>query len=369
MYIYQQKDWPNLYWDNERLLPLIGKVRNVQGKIVGKMEVLGFELRSEAVLETLTLDILKTTEIEGELLNPEQVRSSIARKLGMNISGLIASDRNVDGIVDMMLDATEHFDQLLTQERLFDWHFSLFPNGRSGMYKIKVGKWRDDSTGPMQVVSGPLGKEKIHFQAPNSADLIREMQKFLNWFNKEDKAQDLVLKAGIAHFWLVTIHPFEDGNGRISRAITDMLLARADGISQRFYSMSAQIRKERTAYYDILEKTQKGNLDISDWLEWFLNCLLNALNSSNLILAKVIYKHNFWLQNASKVQNERQKIILNKLLDDFEGKLTSSKWAKITKCSPDTALRDIQDLINKEILQKSKDGGRSTNYEIVMRNL
>lgn len=365
MYIYQQKDWPAFHWDNEKLLPLLGKVRNLQGKLVGKMESLGFELRNEAVLETLTLDVIKTSEIEGELLNPEQVRSSIARKLGMNISGLIESDRNVDGIVDMMLDATQQFDKSLTQERLFNWHFSLFPTGRSGMYKIIVGDWRDDSTGPMQVVSGALGKEKIHYQAPKSVDLINEMDLFLNWFNKEESNQDLVVKAGIAHFWFVTLHPFEDGNGRISRAIADMLLARSDGISQRFYSMSAQIRKERTAYYDILEKVQKGNLDITDWLEWFLNCLLNALYSSNLILAKVVYKHNFWIQNASKIQNERQKIILNKLLDEFEGKLTTSIWAKITKCSADTALRDIQDLINKEIVQKSDDGGRSTNYVLI----
>ena len=239
MYIYQQKNWPNFNWDNEKLLPLLGKVRNLQGKLVGKMESLGFELRNEAVLETLTLDVIKTTEIEGELLNAEQVRSSIARKLGMTISGLISSDRNVDGIVDMMLNATQEYNIPLTQERLFDWHFSLFPTGRSGMYKIKVGNWRDDATGPMQVVSGALGKEKIHYQAPKSVDLINEMNVFLNWFNKEESHQDLVIKSGIAHFWFVTLHPFEDGNGRISRAIADMLLARSDGISQRFYSMSA----------------------------------------------------------------------------------------------------------------------------------
>lgn len=365
MYIYQQKNWPNFNWDNEKLLPLLGKVRNLQGKLVGKMESLGFELRNEAVLETLTLDVIKTTEIEGELLNAEQVRSSIARKLGMTISGLIASDRNVDGIVDMMLNATQEYNIPLTQERLFDWHFSLFPTGRNGMYKIKVGNWRDDATGPMQVVSGALGKEKIHYQAPKSVDLINEMNVFLNWFNKGESHQDLVIKSGIAHFWFVTLHPFEDGNGRISRAIADMLLARSDGISQRFYSMSAQIRKERTGYYNILEKTQRGNLDLTEWLEWFLNCLLNALQASNLILAKIVYKHTFWMQNASKIQNERQKVVLNKLLDDFDGKLTTTKWAKITKCSADTALRDIQDLINKEILQKAADGGRSTNYELI----
>ena len=364
MYIYQQKDWPNLHWDNEKLLPLLGKVRNLQGKLVVKMESLGFELRNEAVLETLTLDVIKTTEIEGELLNPEQVRSSIARKLGMNISGLIASDRNVDGIVDMMLDATQHFDQSLSQERLFDWHFSLFPSGRSGMYKIIVGNWRDDSTGPMQVVSGALGKEKIHYQAPKTDDLINETHLFLNWFNKEESHQDLVLKAGIAHFWFVTLHPFEDGNGRISRAIADMLLARADGISQRFYSMSAQIRKERTAYYNILEKTQKGNLDITEWVQWFLNCLINALKSTDSELARVLFKAGFWTKHAKTLINERQKKLLNKLLDGFDGKLTSSKWAILAKCSQDTALRDIQDLIEKGILAKSEQGGRSTNYEL-----
>ena len=369
MYIYQQKNWPNFNWDNEKLLPLLGKVRNLQGKLVGKMESLGFELRNEAVIETLTLDVIKTTEIEGELLNAEQVRSSIARKLGMTISGLISSDRNVDGIVDMMLNATQEYNTPLTQERLFDWHFSLFPTGRSGMYKIKVGNWRDDATGPMQVVSGALGKEKIHYQAPKSVDLINEMNVFLNWFNKGESHQDLVIKSGIAHFWFVTLHPFEDGNGRISRAIADMLLARSDGISQRFYSMSAQIRKERTEYYNILEKTQKGNLDLTEWLEWFLNCLLNALQESNLILAKIVYKHTFWMRNASTIQNERQKVVLNKLLDDFDGKLTTTKWAKITKCSADTALRDIQDLINKEILQKAAYGGRSTNYELINQDL
>ncbi|MCK4661891.1 MAG: Fic family protein [Bacteroidales bacterium] len=363
IYVYQQDNWPDFTWNNETLLVLLGKVRNLQGKLIGKMESLGFELRSEATLETLTLDVLKSTEIEGEILNPEQVRSSIARRLGMDISGLVFSDRNVDGVVDMTIDATQHYKNPLTVERLFDWHSALFPTGRSGMYKIIVGNWRDDSTGQMQVVSGAMGKEKIHYQAPYATDIEKEMNVFIDWFNIEDKL-DPVIKAGVTHFWFVTIHPFEDGNGRIARAITDMLLTRADGISQRFYSMSAQIRLERKEYYSILEKSQKGTLDITVWLQWFLNCLMNSLKTSDQTLSKVLNKHKFWNKYATITLNNRQILLLNKLLDDFNGKLTSSKWAKIAKCSADTALRDIQDLINKQILRKEPAGGRSTNYEL-----
>ncbi len=365
-YIYQQDAWPNLVWDDASLLLLLGKVRNLQGKLVGRMEALEFALRKEAVLETLTLEVIKTTEIEGKILNPEQVRSSVAKRLGLDIAGLVDSDKNVDGVVDMMFDASRNFNTPLSIQRIFDWHYSLFPSGRSGMYKIIVGNWRDDSTGPMQVVSGAMGKEKVHFQAPDASDIETEMKLFISWFNKPDHI-DAVMKAGIAHLWFVTLHPFEDGNGRIARALTDMLLARSDGIPQRFYSMSSQIRKERKKYYEILEKTQKGLLDITAWLNWFLNCLLNALEESNQTLSRVIFKHKFWTKNASNVQNERQKLMLNKLLDDFEGKLTSSKWAKITKCSTDTALRDIQDLIKKQILQKTGEGGRSTNYELIFK--
>lgn len=361
--IYQYGDWPNFFWNDEQLFFLLGKVRNLQGKLIGKMESLGFELKNEANLETLTLDVLKSTEIEGEILDPEQVRSSIARRLGIETFGITQSAKNVDGIVDMMYDATHHFNKPLTKKRLFDWHFALFPTGRSGMNKIIVGKWRDDSTGPMQVVSGDMGKEKVHYQAPKASILDTEIKVFLKWFNGQEKI-DPVIKAGISHLWFVTLHPFEDGNGRIARALTDMLLARADGIPQRFYSMSSQIRKERKKYYDILEESQKGNLDITKWLEWFLNCLLNALNSSNKTLSRVVYKHMFWNKNASMIQNNRQKLLLNKLIDGFDGKLTSSKWAKIAKCSQDTALRDIQDLINKNILQKAKAGGRSTSYRL-----
>ena len=363
LYIYKDKNWPHFTLENDILLSTLGKVRNMQGRLIGRMESLGFDLKNEAKLETLTLDVIKSTEIEGEILDSEQVRSSIARRLGMNISGMVASDRDVDGMVEMMLDATQQYKKLLTAKRLFDWHSSLFPAGRSGMYKIIVGNWREDSTGPMQVVSGAMGKEKVHFQAPDSLNIENEMNVFLDWFNQEDKL-DPVIKAGIAHLWFVTIHPFDDGNGRIARALTDMLLARSDGSSQRFYSMSAQIRLERRDYYDILEKTQKGSLNITIWLQWFLNCLMNALIVTDITLAKVYNKAEFWKKNATRMLNDRQQLLLNKMLDGFDGKLTSSKWAKIARCSPDTALRDIQDLITKKILRKEQPGGRSTNYEL-----
>ena len=364
LYIHQLKDWPNFTWDNGLLLYVIGEVRNLQGRIMGKMESLGFELRNEAILDTLTLEVIKSTEIEGEFLNPDQVRSSIARRLGMEIAGSVESDRNVDGMVDMMIDATQQYNEPLTEERIFDWHSAMFPSGRSGIYRIVVAKWRDDSTGPMQVVSGPMGKEKVHFQAPDSSLLQEEMRRFIDWFNIEDGI-DPVLKAAIAHLWFVTIHPFDDGNGRIARALTEMLLARADKSTQRFYSMSAQIRKERKEYYEILERTQKANLDITVWLHWFLDCLMNALKSTESVLANVLHKVEFWHKHSTTSMNERQKLMLNKLLNGFEGKLTTSKWAKIAKCSPDTALRDIQDLIKKNILHKEDSGGRSTNYELI----
>ena len=342
---------------------LLSETRNLQGRVLGRMESLGFDLRKQASLETLTLDVLKSTEIEGEFLNPEQVRSSIARRLGMEIAGSVESDRNVDGMVEMMLDATQNCFEPLNAERLFDWHAALFPTGRSGMYKITVGEWRTDSTGPMQVVSGAMGKEKVHFEAPDSSLLESEMGKFIKWFNIKNEL-DLVLKAALAHLWFVTIHPFDDGNGRIARALTDMLLAQSDRSSQRFYSMSAQIRVERKQYYDILEKTQKGNLDITNWIQWFLNCLIHALESTDTVLTRVLFKADFWHKHAETVMNERQTKMLNKILSEFEGKLTSSKWAKITKCSKDTAIRDINDLIDKDILKKEDAGGRSTNYEL-----
>jgi Fic family protein len=365
-YIHQKKEWPKFKWDSNSIVTLLAKVRNLQGKIIGKMESMGFDLQSEAVLETITIDVIKSTEIEGEILNPEQVRSSVARRLGFYIDNEIPSERNIDGVVDMLVDATQNFNLKLTEERLFDWHAALFPTGRSGMYKIVVGDWREDTTGPMQVVSGAMGKEKVHFEAPKSDLIVAEMKKFLGWYNNTTQTLDPVLKAAISHLWFITIHPFEDGNGRIARALTDQLLARADGIPQRYYSMSSQIRVERKQYYNTLEKTQQGSLEITNWVVWFLQCLLNSLEASNTILEKVLYKHKFWNTYGVAIQNERQKVMLNKLLDHFDGKLTSSKWAKMTKCSNDTALRDIQDLIKKGILKKELAGGRSTNYEMVL---
>lgn len=366
IYIHEHKDWTNFTWDNDAIIATLSEARHLQGKLIGKMESLGFDLRNEAVLATLTLDVLKTSEIEGELLNQEQVRSSIARRLGMDIPESIDSDMDTDGMVDMMIDALQNCNNPLTAERLFDWHSALFPTGRSGMYRIMVADWRNDSTGPMQVVSGAMGKEKVHFQAPAAALIPREMETFLHWFNSEGDI-DLVLKAAVAHLFFVTIHPFSDGNGRITRAITDMLLSRADKSTQRFYSMSAQIRIERKQYYEILERTQAGDSDITEWLLWFLNCLIRALKATDTVLQKVLFKAEFWNRHSKTIINERQKKLLNKLLDGFEGKLTTSKWAKIAKCSSDTALRDIKDLIAKDILQKEKAGGRSSSYGVVLR--
>jgi Fic family protein len=364
-FIYQQKDWPKFHWKDESITALLSSIRHKQGRLLGYMEALGFKLRSEALLASLTMTIVKTSEIEGEILNPEQVRSSIARRLGMEIGGLIPSERNIDGVVEMMVDATQNFEEPLTTDRLFGWHSALFPSGRSGMYKIKVGDWRDDHKGPMQVVSGVMGREQIHFEAPSASSVQYEMNEFLHWFNN-DINMDPVLKASIAHLWFITIHPFEDGNGRIARAIADLQLARADGSSQRFYSMSAQIQKERNNYYNILESTQKGFLDITIWMNWFLACLNRSLDSTDILLTKVLDKAKFWDRFSTLNLNERQIKILNKLLDGFEGKLTSSKWATLTKCSQDTALRDIQDLISKNLLIKEMAGGRSTSYVLII---
>jgi len=365
MFIHQKKDWYKFKWDSDKLVSLLGNVRHLQGKLLGQMESLGFSLRKEAMLTTLTLDVLKSTEIEGKVLNKDQVRSSIARKLGMEVFGLVESSRNVDGVVEMMLDATQNYNKPLTKERLFGWHAALFPTGYSGMYKIEVAKYR---TGEMQVVSGAMGKEKVHYQAPKAELLEKEMDSFLDWFDKKDNSIDLVLKSAIAHFWFVTIHPFDDGNGRIARTLTDMLLAQSDSSSQRFYSMSNQILNERKRYYEILEKTQRGDGDITEWLEWFLFCLERALINTEDILQTTLKKAKFWELHQETLLNERQRLMLNKLLDGFEGKLTSSKWAKITKTSTDTALRDIQDLISKSILQKEAQGGRSTNYELTIHS-
>ena len=360
-FIYQNENWPEFIWNSNEFVNLLSDARNLQGRLIGKMESVGFELRDEALLKTLTLDVLKSSEIEGEMLNPEQVRSSIAQRLGLEFSGANMSDRNIDGMVEIMFDATHNCFKPITKDRIFDWHAALFPMGRSGISKIIVADWRKDMLGNMRVVSGAIGRERVHFQAPD-ADLIdMEMNRFIKWFNDDYKI-DLVIKAAVAHLWFVTIHPFQDGNGRITRALTDMLLARSDNTNQRFYSMSTQIRVERKEYYDILEKTQKGSLDITEWIKWFLQCLINALKTTNEILTGVMLKADFWNKHSKTIINERQKKVLNKLLDDFEGKLTSMKWAKIAKCSKDTAVRDINDLLNKNILQKELAGGRSTNY-------
>ena len=363
-FLYQHKDWPHFSWDHEVLLVSLGRVRHLQGRLMGKMLALGFDLQQEAELESQTLNVLKSTEIEGELLDVHQVRSSIARRLGLDISGLVPSDRDVDGVVEMMLDATKQYDQPLTKERLFDWHAALFPTGRSGMYKIEVGQWRTDAKGPMQVVSGPMGKERVHFQAPDASAVDWEMGLFLAWFNREEPI-DPVLKAAIAHLWLVTIHPFEDGNGRMARAVADMQLSRSDGSPRRFYSMSAQIRLERKRYYQILEETQQGSLDITAWLLWFLECLERALTATDHILSRILAKAKFWERHRLTDLHDRQRFMINKLWNGFKGKLTTSKWAKMTKCSADTALRDIQDLVQKGILKKGPEGGRSTGYELV----
>lgn len=363
-FIYERDDWPDFRWNADALDLRLGEVRHRQGRLVGRMEGLGFSLRAEAVLRTLTEDVIKSSEIEGEILDRDLVRSSIARRLGMDIGALAAVDRDVEGVVEMMLDATQHYDQPLTKERLFAWHAALFPTGRSGMARIRVGAWRDDRSAPMQVVSGPIGRERVHYQAPPAKLLEDEMDAFLARFNRAP-GPDPVLRAAVAHLWFVTIHPFEDGNGRIARAIADLSLARSEQSPQRFYSMSAQIRAERKAYYDVLEATQKGDLDITKWLQWFLDCLDHAFSGAETVLAAVLEKHRFWETHASISFNDRQKRLIAMLLDGLEGKLTSSKWAKIAKCSQDTALRDIDDLIHKGVLRRDQAGGRSTSYVLI----
>ena len=359
MYIYEQKNWPKFAWDTELITKILGSVRHRQGKILGQMQALGFQIQEETMLKALTMDVMKSSEIEGELLNPEQVRSSIARRLGIEIAGAIPSERNVEGIVEMMLDATQQYTIPLTEERLFDWHAALFPTGRSGMHKIKTAAWRDDV---MQVTSGPMGKERVHFEAPAASKVPREMSLFLEWIEKEQNL-DLVLKAGLAHLWFVTIHPFDDGNGRIARALTDMLLAQADKSPQRFYSMSAQIQAERNEYYNILENTQKGDLDITPWLIWFLDCLIRSMDQTDETIAKSMVRAQFWETHKETLLNARQQKILQLLLDNFYGNLNVSKYAKIVKTSTDTALRDLQDLVKKDIIEQL-GSGRSTSYRL-----
>ena len=364
-YIHNLPDWPKFHWNRERLSDRVAAVRHEQGRLLGRMENLGFKLRQEAVLQTLTEDVLKSSEIEGEKLNAEQVRSSIARRLGMDIGGLKAVDRNVEGVVEMMLDATRHYELTLTTERLFGWHASLFPTGRSGMRRISAGAWRDDSSGPMQVVSGPIGRERVHYEAPSAAKLDSDMLTFCDWFNGKNETE-WVVKAGLAHLWFVTIHPFDDGNGRIARTIADLALARSEKSSQRFYSMSAQIQQERAAYYDILEQTQKATMDVTPWMEWFMGCLARAIEGAQDTLGAVLSKARFWESLMDFTLNKRQRLVLNRLLDGFDGKLTTSKWAKLAKCSQDTALRDILPLVERGILIRNPEGGRSTSYELAM---
>lgn len=364
MYIWAMANWPKWRWDERQISDRLAVARHRQGLLLGRMQALGFQLRNEATLKTLTEDVVKTSEIEGEKLDPAQVRSSIARRLGMDVAGLVPADRNVEGIVEMLLDATRNFDKPLDKERLFAWHSALFPTGRSGMRRIGVGKWRDDREGPMEVVSGPIGTEKVHFVGPPAKQVDFEVTRFLDWFNANPKC-DPVLLSGTAHLWCVTIHPFDDGNGRIARAVADMALARSEGSSQRFYSMSSQIRQERDDYYEMLEKAQKATLDITEWLEWFVECFSRAVENAHKVLEGTLYKARFWEKYTGHSFNERQRKVIQLLLDGFHGKLTSSKWAKINKCSQDTAYRDVLDLVERGVLKKDPGGGRSTSYSLV----
>ena len=364
VWIHEHQNWPDFIWDTQALASKLADIRHRQGRLLGRMEGLGFELKREASLSTLTNDVVKSSAIEGENLNPEEVRSSIARRLGIDIAGLIPASRDVEGIVEMMLDATQQFSKPLTKDRLFDWHAALFPTGRSGMHKITVGGWRTIDAGPMQVVSGPIGKEKVHFEAPSAERLEKEMQTFLAWLAEED-GNDPVIRAGIAHLWFVTIHPFEDGNGRIARAIGDMALAYADGTQDRFYSLSSQIEAERKHYYNQLETQQRATPDITGWLSWFLDCLGRAISNAETTLGNVLFKARLWDIINHKPVNDRQRLIINRMLeDDFEGFMNTSKYAKLAKCSNDTALRDIQELKERGIFIQNPGGGRSTSYRL-----
>ena len=365
LYIHQQPGWPRLEWRQEELADKLADVRYLQGRLVGRMDALGFHSIQEAMLDALTGEAVKSSEIEGEILDVERVRSSVARQLGLDFGGLLLPDRSVDGVVEMILDATQNFAQPLTAERLFDWHYALFPSGKSGMMPITVGHWRDDRGGPMQVVSGPIGREVVHYEAPAAERVEQEMQTFLDWFNGASDT-DGVLKAAVAHLWFVNIHPFDDGNGRIARAIGDMSLARSEGSPQRFYSMSSQIRLERNDYYDILERTGKGTTDVTRWMTWFLGCLRRTIENTEGNIAAILLKARFWERIAEIPINERQRKVINLLLGDFQGNLTSSRWARITKCSQDTAGRDISDLVDYGILERGPKGGRSTNYALVI---
>ncbi len=364
MYIWEEQDWPHLTWDDGRLLEPLAAARLKQGRLLGRMARLGFDLKLEAQLEALTEDVIKSSEIEGEVLDRDSVRSSIARRLGV-AAAVVPADRLTEGVVEMMLDATENHEALLTPERLFGWQASLFPTGYSGMYKVKTGAWRDDAAGPMQVVSGPIGRQQVHYQAPPAPQLDGEVRTFLDWFNRRSEPEGL-LRVGLAHLWFVTIHPFEDGNGRIARAIADQALAQSEGSGQRFYSVSAQIRKERSDYYRMLERSQKGALDVTDWLAWFLQCFSRALDGTEATCDKVLRKADFWQRYARENFGKRHKMVLNRLLDGFEGKLTTRKWAAIAKCSIPTAQRDINELIERGILRRNPGGSKNTSYDLAM---
>lgn len=364
MWIHEHKDWPTFTWDFETLAFKLADIRHRQGRLLGRMENLGFELKYEATLNTLTNDVVKSSAIEGENLDPEEVRSSIARRLGIDIAGLARSSRNVEGVVEMTLDATQRFDEPLTKERLFSWHKALFPTGESSMRRITIGAWRTADAGPMRVVSGYVGREKVHFEAPHADRLEREMETFIAWLEGDDGV-DPVLRAGLAHFWFVTVHPFEDGNGRTARAIADMALARADGMSDRFYSLSTQIESERKDYYDQLERQQRGTPNVTGWLEWFLDCLGRAVDGADLALNAVLFKARLWERINQKPVNERQRLIINRMLEDgFKGYMNTSKYAKMAKCSTDTALRDIQELKERNIFIQNPGRGRSTSYRL-----
>jgi Fic family protein len=363
LYVWQQKSWPEWRYESDLLMPILVRVHQALGQLIGRMRDQGLVSKAQASLVALTQDVLKTSEIEGEFLNQDSVRSSIARHLGVDIAAVGAADRKVDGVVDMIVDATKDFAKPLTMVRLFEWHSALFPTGYSGLTQLAVGRFRDDARGPMQVVSGSMTKRRVHFEAPPAHTLEFELNNFLLWFGSQ-QAIDPLLKAGLAHLWFVTIHPFDDGNGRIARAIGDMALARADQSTSRFYSLSAQIQKERSQYYDLLERTQKGDLDATDWLRWFLECLERALATADDVLTGVLRKTRFWQHWSQVPLNERQINLLNTMLDGFEGKLTNKKWSALAKCSSDTALRDITDLMNKGLLQAT-GAGRGTSYEIV----
>ena len=365
-YLWQRPDWPQWQFDAAALAAPLAQVHRAQGHLAGRMAELGLAQRDQATLQALTQEVVTTSAIEGEALNLDVVRSSVARRLGVDIGALAPTDRHVDGVVDMILDATQRHAEPLTAERLFGWHAALFPTGYSGHVRIRTGAWRNDAAGPMQVVSGPVGREKVHFEAPPATALPAETAAFMAWFNAP-LAGDSLIHAGLTHLWLVTLHPFDDGNGRISRAVGDMALARAEGTAQRFYSLSAQIQRERKQYYDQLEAAQRGTLDVTPWLDWFLACLLRAVQGADGMLAGVLGKAQFWQRWAGTPMNVRQTLVLNKVLDGMEGKLTNAKWAAIAKCSADTSLRDINDLLAQGVLRKLKGGGRSTGYELVAK--